>query len=140
MGRMRRHGAVELLVVLPDGSKTLIPADFTDAVAAVVEPGTATVGSVEDLVGLAVVVGSLSAPARGASAAGPVVDGAGIPVTEDSGASGGSRLASDLDDAAAGAAGDRSISGRSARSGPGDGEAEVGVPGRRGARRGRAAR
>ena len=30
LGRMRRHGAVELLVVLPDGSKRLVPAAWTD--------------------------------------------------------------------------------------------------------------
>ncbi len=28
---MRRHGAVELLLVLPDGSKSLVPAAWTDA-------------------------------------------------------------------------------------------------------------
>ena len=38
LGRMHRHGAVELLVVLPDGSKTLLPAVFTDAVPAAAEP------------------------------------------------------------------------------------------------------
>jgi hypothetical protein len=27
---MRRHGAVELLLVLPDGSKSLVPAAWTD--------------------------------------------------------------------------------------------------------------
>jgi hypothetical protein len=31
LGGMRRHGAVELLLVLPDGSKSLIPAAWTDA-------------------------------------------------------------------------------------------------------------
>jgi hypothetical protein len=30
LGQMRRHGAVELLVVLPDGSKTLLPQVWTD--------------------------------------------------------------------------------------------------------------
>ncbi len=30
LGSMRRHGAAELLVVLPDGSKRLIPAAWTD--------------------------------------------------------------------------------------------------------------
>jgi len=29
LGRMRRHGEAELLVVLPDGSKRLIPAAWT---------------------------------------------------------------------------------------------------------------
>jgi len=31
LGSMRRHGARELLVVLPDGSKRLVPASWTDA-------------------------------------------------------------------------------------------------------------
>jgi hypothetical protein len=30
LGSMRRHGVAELLVVLPDGSKRLIPAAWTD--------------------------------------------------------------------------------------------------------------
>ena len=30
LGQMRRHGRVELLLVLPDGSKSLIPAAWTD--------------------------------------------------------------------------------------------------------------
>ena len=30
LGQMKRHGAVELLVVLPDGSKTLMPGSWTD--------------------------------------------------------------------------------------------------------------
>ena len=30
LGRMRRHGRLELLVVLPDGSKSLLPAAWTD--------------------------------------------------------------------------------------------------------------
>ena len=62
LGRMRRHGAVELLVVLPDGSKTLLPAAFTDAAPAAVEPAVATLGSVEDLTQLTVVVASLMPP------------------------------------------------------------------------------
>src|SRR5664279_2627459 len=47
LGRMRRHGAAELLVVLPDGSKTLLPAVFTDAAAAA-DVVAATVGSIGD--------------------------------------------------------------------------------------------
>ena len=81
---MRRHGAAELLVVLPDGSKTLLPAVFTDAVPAAAEPVAATVGSIEDLEQLAVVVESLMAPAVGAGAA---EDATGIPIKEDPGAS-----------------------------------------------------
>ena len=30
LGGMRRHGRLELLLVLPDGSKSLIPAAWTD--------------------------------------------------------------------------------------------------------------
>ena len=30
LGGMRRHGAVELLLVLPDGSKSLVPVAWTD--------------------------------------------------------------------------------------------------------------
>src|SRR5205807_9077402 len=56
LGSMRRHGAAELLVVLPDGSKRLIPAAWTD----LEQPpgvtdagdGLATLGSVPDLLGL----------------------------------------------------------------------------------------
>jgi hypothetical protein len=59
---MHRHGLVEFLVVLPDGSKTLLPAVFTDAVAASTPRPAVTVGSVEDLVQLASVVESLLAP------------------------------------------------------------------------------
>src|SRR5436190_24396393 len=64
---MLRHGAMELLVVLPDGSKRLIPAAWTD-----LEPapggdgsdGPGTLGSAADLLGLCVLVSGLSA--RGA--------------------------------------------------------------------------
>jgi hypothetical protein len=31
LGGMRRHGVMELLLVLPDGGKSLIPAAWTDA-------------------------------------------------------------------------------------------------------------
>jgi hypothetical protein len=31
LGRLRRHGQAELLVVLPDGSKRMIPRTWTDA-------------------------------------------------------------------------------------------------------------
>ena len=65
LGRMRRHGEVELLVVLPDGSKRLVPAAWTD----LDRPpggrdaggGPATLGSVPDLLGLSVLVSGLSA-------------------------------------------------------------------------------
>ena len=52
LGGMRRHGVVELLLVLPDGSKSLIPAAWTDA-----EPSGA------DGAGVVATLGSLSGPA-----------------------------------------------------------------------------
>ena len=65
LGRMRRHGEVELLVVLPDGSKRLVPAAWTDLDrppgAADAGDGPATLGSVPDLLGLSVLVSDLSA-------------------------------------------------------------------------------
>ena len=83
MGRMRRHGAVELLVVLPDGSKTMLPAGFTDAAPASAEPMAVTVGSVEDLIQLTVVVASLRPPVR--VAGGAAGKASGIPTKEDPG-------------------------------------------------------
>lgn len=65
LGRMRRHGEVELLVVLPDGSKRLVPAAWTDLErppgGADAGDGPATLGSVPDLLGLSVLVSGLSA-------------------------------------------------------------------------------
>lgn len=49
LGRMRRHGRLELLLVLPDGSKSLIPAEWTDLEEAPASSGPATVGTVADL-------------------------------------------------------------------------------------------
>jgi hypothetical protein len=48
---MRRHGAVELLLVLPDGSKSLVPAAWTDAdpPAADGAASAVTLGSLSDL-------------------------------------------------------------------------------------------
>ena len=68
LGSMRRHGAAELLVVLPDGSKRLIPAAWTDLAqpAAAGAGAAATVGSVPDLLELSALVSGLSArPAAG---------------------------------------------------------------------------
>ncbi len=50
LGKMRRHGHVELLVVLDDGSKSLLPASWTDYASA--EAGsatTSTLGTLGDL-------------------------------------------------------------------------------------------
>jgi hypothetical protein len=50
LGRLRRHGRVELLLVLPDGSKSLVPAAWTDqADTEDVEEAAATLGSLTDL-------------------------------------------------------------------------------------------
>jgi Family of unknown function (DUF5372) len=68
LGSMRRHGAAELLVVLPDGSKRLIPAAWTDLEqpAGGGDDAAATLGSVPDLLQLSVLVSDLSArPAHG---------------------------------------------------------------------------
>jgi Family of unknown function (DUF5372) len=64
LGSMRRHGAAELLVVLPDGSKRLIPAAWTDLESQPAgDSGGAprTLGLVADLLGLSVLVSGLSA-------------------------------------------------------------------------------
>ena len=67
LGSMRRHGAAELLVVLPDGSKRLIPAAWTD----LEQPdgggddAAATLGSVSDLLRASVLVSGLSSRAAG---------------------------------------------------------------------------
>ena len=47
LGGMRRHGRLELLLVLPDGSKSLIPAAWTDhgADGAEAAAAVATLGS-----------------------------------------------------------------------------------------------
>ncbi|MCP4226325.1 MAG: hypothetical protein GY773_23560, partial [Actinomycetia bacterium] len=48
LGRRRHRGVLELLVVLPDGSKTLMPAAWTDLEPAVTDQ-TPAVGSLADL-------------------------------------------------------------------------------------------
>jgi hypothetical protein len=72
LGGMRRHGRLELLLVLPDGSKRLIPAEWTSQHAA----GTAdcgaghggmsagTLGSVADLLAASALVSAFSACGR----------------------------------------------------------------------------
>ena len=133
LGRMRRHGAAELLVVLPDGSKTLLPAVFTDAVPAAGPVVAATVGSIEDLEQLAVVVESLMPPAVGAGAA---EDATGIPIKEDPGASDESVGVRPGRRGGRTAAGDRAAAGGPAGSGSGGGGGQVGVPDRQVPRRG----
>ena len=60
LGRMRRHGRLELLVVLPDGSKTLFPAVWTDLDATAAD---ATAAPVLDMVGDRAVGGAGSSTA-----------------------------------------------------------------------------
>ncbi|MGH3823684.1 MAG: DUF5372 family protein, partial [Pseudonocardiaceae bacterium] len=65
LGRMRRHGRLELLLVLPDGSKSLIPAGWTDLQGADADGETgqdvaATLGSLADLLAACAVVAALS--------------------------------------------------------------------------------
>jgi hypothetical protein len=70
-GRLRRHGGVELLVVLPDGSKTHVPAGWTDdpaardSAAAAQAPGT--LGSLDDLLASCRLAADLAARAGQAS-------------------------------------------------------------------------
>ena len=67
LGRMRRHGVRELLVEIPDGSKRLIPASWTDlgeAAGTEEGDGPATLGPVTDLLGLSVLVSALCARSR----------------------------------------------------------------------------
>lgn len=134
LGRMLRHGGMEFLVVLPDGSKTLMPAGFTNAVLAG-EPPTTAVGSVEDLLQLAVVVASLLPPAVAA-----VEDPTGIPAKEEPRASEQSTGLRPRRGIGGAAAGDGPAAGGSARSGPGSGGGETGVVDRQVSRRGRVGR
>ena len=60
LGCIRRHGRLECLVVLPDGSKRLIPQVWTDAEPDVVAEGS-TLGSLEDLLAACVLVAGLAA-------------------------------------------------------------------------------
>jgi hypothetical protein len=61
-GRLRRHGRLELLVVLPDGTSRLIPQAWTDDGDGTSAAG-ATLGSVSDLLASCVLVAELRARA-----------------------------------------------------------------------------
>src|SRR3954452_6749613 len=62
LGRMRRHGRLELLLVLPDGSKSLIPAEWTDLGHDSDDQAQAgTVGSLTDLLSCHELVTALTA-------------------------------------------------------------------------------
>jgi hypothetical protein len=68
LGRLRRHGSTELLVVLPDGSKRMIPAAWTDTAPADSQDGcgtAATLGAVSDLLAACVLVSGLWARGAG---------------------------------------------------------------------------
>src|SRR5215204_4815576 len=56
---MRRHGVLELLVVLPDGSKALVPARWTDTWATENVIDVGTLGSLADLLHAVRVVAAL---------------------------------------------------------------------------------
>lgn len=60
LGRMRRHGQVELLLVLPDGSKRLIPQAWTDAHEDTGGDVVATLGSLADLLAACALMGELA--------------------------------------------------------------------------------
>jgi hypothetical protein len=68
LGSMRRHGRLELLLILPDGSKSLIPAAWTDLEGGIEVTGAgemaATLGSLEDLLAASALVSSFSARDR----------------------------------------------------------------------------
>jgi hypothetical protein len=67
LGSLRRHGRLELLLVLPDGSKSLVPAAWTglgegDAAAGGDDAAaTATLGRLADLLAACVLVSAFSA-------------------------------------------------------------------------------
>ena len=128
---MRRHSAVELLVVLPDGSKTLLPAAFTDAAPGSAEPTAVTVGSVEDLIQLTAVVASLLPPVG--AAGGAAGKASGIPTKEDPG--GPDESIGVRSRPAAGRVTTGGSATGSAGSGPGGGGGEAGVADRPVARR-----
>ena len=48
-GWMRRHGRLELIVELPDGSRLLLPAAWTDLKPSTEPPAAGTLGSLDDL-------------------------------------------------------------------------------------------
>ena len=66
LGRMRRHGRLELLLVLSDGTKSLIPADWTDLGGEdrSAEP-VATLGKLEDLMRIVTICAHLAARGEG---------------------------------------------------------------------------
>lgn len=63
LGQLRRHGRLELLLVLPDGSKSLVPAAWTDleGVAGDAAGVTATLAPLRDLLAVCALVSAASA-------------------------------------------------------------------------------
>jgi len=64
LGRMRRHGALELILELPDGSKSMMPAAWTDQAEPATDgqapsDGEPTLGRISDLLELTRIVSSL---------------------------------------------------------------------------------
>jgi hypothetical protein len=68
LGRLRRHGEVEVLVVLPDGSKRMIPQAWTDAQPAGGCDEADTLGGLGDLLAACVLVSALSGGGQGQAA------------------------------------------------------------------------
>jgi hypothetical protein len=65
-GRLRRHGRLELLVVLPDGTSRLIPQAWTvDGDCGGTSAAGATLGSVSDLLAACLLVAALGVRAAG---------------------------------------------------------------------------
>jgi len=69
LGQMRRHGIVELLLELPDGSKSMVPVAWTDAWQGGDEgqDTTPTLGSLADLLGVCELIADLRGQAAGMS-------------------------------------------------------------------------
>ena len=54
LGALHRHGHEELLIVLEDGTKSLVPASWTDHVGAAATSAAATIGTLADLLAASV--------------------------------------------------------------------------------------
>jgi hypothetical protein len=65
IGWMRRGGRLELILVLPDGSRSLVPAAWTDLEVPARPARAGTLGSVEDLLRVRRLVDGLLAGPRG---------------------------------------------------------------------------
>lgn len=66
-GWMRRHGRLDLILVLPDGSRSLVPASWTDFGADAAEPSHEMLASLTDLQRLRVVIDGLVHRSRDAT-------------------------------------------------------------------------